>query len=97
MSRTREINKTKIAEAVAAAIAPRSALLGLALGGALLAPVGAYAQQSSESAESTLEEIVVTGIRGSLKRASDIKRAASGVVDAISAEDMGVFPDTNLA
>ena len=43
------------------------------------------------------EEVVVTGIRGSLERAMDIKREASGVVDAISAEDIGKFPDTNLA
>jgi TonB-dependent receptor len=27
----------------------------------------------------------------------DIKRDSAGVVDAISAEDMGKFPDTNLA
>jgi outer membrane cobalamin receptor len=44
-----------------------------------------------------LEEIVVTGIRGSMQMAMDIKRNSSGVVDAISAEDMGKFPDTNLA
>ena len=41
--------------------------------------------------------IIVTGIRASLERAMDIKRDASGVVDAISAEDIGKFPDTNLA
>ncbi|OYX65441.1 MAG: TonB-dependent receptor [Sphingomonadales bacterium 32-64-17] len=41
--------------------------------------------------------IVVTGIRASLEDAMNIKRAASGVVDAISAEDIGKFPDTNLA
>jgi TonB-dependent receptor len=44
-----------------------------------------------------LEEVVVTGIRGSLERAMDMKRDAQGVVDAISAEDIGKFPDTNLA
>ncbi|MBU2886395.1 TonB-dependent receptor [Gilvimarinus agarilyticus] len=44
-----------------------------------------------------LEEVVVTGIRGSLTEAMDIKREASGVVEAISAEDIGKFPDTNLA
>src|SRR5690606_829335 len=44
-----------------------------------------------------IEEIVVTGIKGSLQRAMDIKRDAKGVVDAISAEDIGKFPDTNLA
>lgn len=44
-----------------------------------------------------LEEIVVTGIRASMERAMDRKRYAQGVIDAISAEDMGDFPDTNLA
>lgn len=44
-----------------------------------------------------VEEVVVTGIRASMERAMDIKRDATGVVDAISAEDMGKFPDTNLA
>ena len=48
--------------------------------------------------EPTLEEIIVEGgIRGSLKRSMDIKRDSKGVVDAISAEDIGKFPDTNLA
>ncbi|MBA3941777.1 MAG: TonB-dependent receptor, partial [Sphingopyxis sp.] len=42
-------------------------------------------------------EIVVTGIRASLAASADIKREAQGVVDAISAEDIGKFPDTNLA
>jgi TonB-dependent receptor len=44
-----------------------------------------------------VEEVVVTGIRASLERAMDIKRESAGVVDSISAEDMGKFPDTNLA
>ncbi|MFO1367777.1 MAG: TonB-dependent receptor [Marinagarivorans sp.] len=48
-------------------------------------------------AEEAAEEVVVTGIRGALEKAMDIKREAAGVVDAISAEDMGKFPDTNLA
>lgn len=44
-----------------------------------------------------VEEVTVTGIRASMERAMDVKRNSSGVVDAISAEDMGKFPDTNLA
>lgn len=48
-------------------------------------------------AQNDIEEIVVTGIKGSLQRAMDIKRDSQGVVDAISAEDIGKFPDTNLA
>ncbi|MGD8176282.1 TonB-dependent receptor [Marinimicrobium sp. ARAG 43.8] len=54
---------------------------------------GALAQQG----EPVLEEVVVTGIRASLERSMDIKRDSAGVVDAISAEDIGKFPDTNLA
>ena len=46
---------------------------------------------------SQAEEVVVTGIRGSLQRNLDIKRSASGVVDAISSEDIGKFPDSNVA
>lgn len=42
-------------------------------------------------------DIVVTGIRASLRASIDLKRNGQGVVDAISAEDIGKFPDTNLA
>lgn len=42
-------------------------------------------------------DIVITGIRASLRQSRDIKKNAIGVVDAISAEEMGKFPDTNLA
>jgi TonB-dependent receptor len=42
-------------------------------------------------------EIVVTGIRASLERAQDIKRQAVGIEDAIAAEDLGKFPDSNIA
>jgi iron complex outermembrane recepter protein len=43
------------------------------------------------------ETIIVTGIRGSLQRDVDIKRNAPGLVDAITMEDTGRFPDSNLA
>ena len=72
-----------------------------ALGASVLA-IGAgsqpvFAQNQADVAEAESEVIVVTGIRASLKSAQDIKRNAQGVVDAISAEDIGKFPDTNLA
>lgn len=53
--------------------------------------------EENPGAEAMIEEVVVTGIRGSLQRSMDIKRDAMGVVDAISAEEMGKFPDANLA
>ncbi len=52
-----------------------------------------HAQQES----AVLEEVMVTGIRGSLQAALDIKRNSTAIVDAISAEDIGKFPDKNVA
>ncbi|MGD8174456.1 TonB-dependent receptor [Marinimicrobium sp. ARAG 43.8] len=68
-----------------------------ALSAAIMAAtsVSSFAQEGNDT--QMLEEVVVTGIRQSLTNAMDIKRDASGVVDAISAEDIGKFPDTNLA
>ena len=68
------------------------ALFTIIGGAVLINPVFAQDQSADE-----LDEVVVTGIRGSLLASMEIKRNATGVVDAISAEDMGKFPDTNLA
>jgi TonB-dependent receptor len=56
-----------------------------------------YASISIAQENPVVEEVVVTGIKSSLVQAMDIKRDAAGVVDAISAEDIGKFPDANLA
>lgn len=45
----------------------------------------------------TLDAVQVIGIRGSLARSSDFKRSADSITDAISAEDVGKFPDANIA
>lgn len=54
-------------------------------------------QETVQEEGRRLDTVVVTGIRKSLQDAAAIKRNADGVVDAISAEDIGKFPDTNLA
>jgi TonB-dependent receptor len=41
-------------------------------------------------------EIVVTGIRQSLKNSQDIKRNADVVVDSVTAEDIGALPDRSV-
>lgn len=68
---------------------------------ALLAmPSVAAAQNTSPSDSPAAKDdgdIVVTGIRASLRESLALKRDAQGVVDGITAEDMGKFPDTNLA
>lgn len=71
--------------------------------GALLASIftvgAASAQEPVDSGAQAgaMEEIVVTGVRGSLARALDQKRNAAGVVDSIAAEDLADFPDLNIS
>jgi len=58
----------------------------------------AQAQSAPASSDSeTAQSIIITGIRGSLQRNLNAKRAAAGVMDTISAEDVGKFPDPNVA
>lgn len=76
-----------------------AACISLLLGAASASSAFAMAQEEEQSdqASENAEIIQVKGIRGSLSRSQDLKRGSSGVVDAISAEEMGKFPDTNLA
>jgi len=56
------------------------------------------AQAQSQSAdEEVIEEIVTTGIRGSIQRAIDLKQTSNSIVEAVSAEDLGRLPDTSIA
>lgn len=65
-------------------------------------PAAAFAQQADTQAPvqapgADQGEIVVTGIRASLRNAINVKKLANAVVDVISAEDIGKFPDRNVA
>ena len=62
----------------------------------VLLPLSIFVQ-AQDSEEEEVEEVVVTGIKSSLKDAIEIKRKNVGVVDALTAEDLGKFPDGNLA
>ena len=65
------------------------ALFTIGGGAVLINP--AFAQDAQSGDE--LEEIVVTGLRGSLKASMEIKRDAVGVVDAIrSGMGVGIVP-----
>ena len=55
-----------------------------------------HAQQAA-SEDDMIEELFVTGIRGSLKQSLNVKQNADSIVDAINAEDIGKFPDKNVA
>lgn len=55
-----------------------------------------YAQQAAEKA-GNIEEVVVTGYRGSLLNAIDAKRNADTVVEVLSADELGGLPDVSIA
>ncbi|MBA6262936.1 MAG: TonB-dependent receptor [Colwellia sp.] len=57
----------------------------------------AMAAEEVKAADQETEVIEVRGIRGSLKQALNQKRFSNAVVDSISAEDIGKFPDRNIA
>jgi len=47
--------------------------------------------------DATVDEVVVTGIRASLQQSLETKRNADAIVDSVTAEDVGKFPNTNVA
>src|SRR5579859_1886767 len=73
-----------------------SALGAIALGSQVFAADAPPASDNNSAANDQLEEVVVTGIRASLQKSLDVKMQSVGVVDAISAEDIGAFPDASL-
>jgi len=48
-------------------------------------------------ADDVIEEVVVTGIRGSLQSALNQKRNSDNLIEVIEAQDIGKLPDQNLA
>src|SRR3989337_1141774 len=90
-------NNTLLSRAVRAST--RAGALGgagtAALCAALLAGP-AMAQTTGES-DAPLEEVTVTGIRQSLSTSAELKRESAIVQDSISQEDLGKFPDANIA
>lgn len=75
----------------------KTALAALLASTALSSPGFAQVQDPGDQETSTLDEVVVTGIRASQEQSINIKRNATAVVDAISAEDIGKLPDVTVA
>ncbi len=55
-----------------------------------------YALAQDEQGENIEEEVIVIGIRQSIQSATDLKKNSDNVVDAITSEDVGKFPDQNV-
>lgn len=68
--------------------------LALAVTGA---PVMAQEVEEPAAVEGEGEDIVVTGIRGSIQSSLDAKRNATSIVEVISSEDLGLLPDLSIA
>ncbi|QCB37070.1 TonB-dependent receptor [Sphingobium sp. PAMC28499] len=79
------------------ASARRSSVIALAV--AMMAGTPALAQDQAPQAQPDQEnaDIVVTGFRASLNSALSMKRQEAAAIDSIVAEDIGKFPDSNLA
>ena len=76
-------------------IAKRS-LLGVAIASALHAPIS-LAQEATTATDKEVEVIEVKGFTSSLKASMLDKKASDVVYDGITAEDLGKFPDQNVA
>jgi len=81
-------------------------LAGSAVAALTICPVTAFAQSAATPASAPtadasstpeLQQVVVTGLRASLKKALDIKLEADHIQDTLVAEDIGKLPDQNIA
>lgn len=70
---------------------------GFSIGLAATAAQAQTAPVASNSDASVVEEVVVTGYRASLRSAMETKKTSDVMLDAINAEDIADFPDSNLA
>ena len=83
--------RNKLSDAIR--LANKSALV---LGSATAIAMMGIASVAQAQDAGVTEEVVVTGIRGALKNAVDIKRNSTSLVDAVSAEDIGKLPDSDV-
>ncbi|NVK24751.1 MAG: TonB-dependent receptor [Gammaproteobacteria bacterium] len=70
--------------------------VALAIASSLTA-TNVMAQESGDAQAEEIETIQVSGIRASNKKNLNQKRFATSIIDAITAEDVGKFPDKNVA
>ncbi|NZA26873.1 TonB-dependent receptor [Luteimonas sp. SJ-92] len=88
-----------------------SVAIALVLTAAAAAPASVFAQETAATADAEtpreeapvsdpathLDTVVVTGYRYAIEKSLDQKRNANAVVEVITAEDVGKFPDKNVA
>ncbi|WP_425998159.1 TonB-dependent receptor [Caulobacter sp. DWR1-3-2b1] len=52
---------------------------------------------AQQAAATEVEEVVVTGFRASLANALNVKKNSNLIIESVTAEDMGKFPDQNIS
>jgi TonB-dependent receptor len=74
-----------------------AALAGAGILGAGIAHAQDSTAQDTAAAAPTEQVVTVTGVRQAAQSAQSIKKNAEQVIDSIVADDIGKFPDTNVA
>lgn len=99
MRANRKINSLVRFGLVATSVLTTSALVAPAIAVAQTAPAADPMQEQVGPGKDVVpaSDIIVTGFRASLNSALRAKREDLGIVDVINAQDIGKFPDTNLA
>ena len=72
----------------------RRMAMGASLSALIATPALAQAPNDPQGFD---DEIIVTGVRASLEQSLDFERASTTIVDVVTAEDVGKFPDNNVA
>src|SRR5690606_36911941 len=71
----------------------------LAVGVAMVLAAATASAQEANTASSDpieLDTVQVTGLRGSLMRAQDLKQDAEQIIDSVTAQDIGALPDRSV-
>jgi iron complex outermembrane receptor protein len=83
-------------------LTPIAAAAAVAIAGAIAAPAFAQTAAAPAAAASAakaddVQQVIVTGIRGSMQTSINQKRNAESHVEVLTAEDIGKLPDKNVA
>lgn len=76
---------------------PPNAAVNEAAGQTAPTQIESTAQAPADPSATGNQEVVVTGYRAALRSQANAKRRSVGFTDSIFAEDIGKFPDTNIA
>jgi iron complex outermembrane recepter protein len=76
-----------------------ASMSALALAMVMASPATAQTANPAPAPETPAaeDEIIITGIRGSLDRSAEVKKINVGIVEVVSAEDIGKLPDVSIA